>query len=369
MLVLGIDTSCDETAASIVESGRKVLSNVVFSSLKLHKKFGGIVPEIACRAHVESIIYVVKQALDEAKVTLKNIDLIAVTYGPGLVGALLVGISVAKSFCLAYNIRLVGVNHLEAHLDINFINSKIPHSPFIGLVVSGGHTSLIYGNNGRYKLLGRTRDDAAGEAFDKVAKILGLGYPGGPFIERLSKDGDPARIKFPRCFLKKDSLDFSFSGIKTAVLYYVRDHIDRGASCVVRCAPGKTKLDFKEKRDFKTLKRATRHALRTTKVADIAASFQEAIVDTLTAKALLACRIKKVDRIVIGGGVAANSRFRQKMTVAADKSGIMTYWPPKEFCTDNAVMVAGLGYKHYKRNKRFDLSLTAAPNLKFEDIL
>ncbi|MEA3560897.1 MAG: tRNA (adenosine(37)-N6)-threonylcarbamoyltransferase complex transferase subunit TsaD, partial [Candidatus Omnitrophota bacterium] len=226
MLVLGIDTSCDETAASIVESGRKVLSNIVFSSLKLHKRFGGIVPEIACRAHVESIIYVVKQALDEAKVTLKNIDLIAVTYGPGLVGALLVGISVAKSFCLAYNIQLVGVNHLEAHLDINFINSKIPHSPFIGLVVSGGHTSLIYGNNGRYRLLGRTRDDAAGEAFDKVAKILGLGYPGGPLIERLSRDGDPARIKFPRCFLKKDSLDFSFSGIKTAVLYYVRDHLD-----------------------------------------------------------------------------------------------------------------------------------------------
>ena len=367
MVVLGIDTSCDETAVAIVENDRKVLSNVVFSSLKLHKKFGGIVPEVACRAHVESVIYVVRQALREAKVTFKDIDLIAVTYGPGLVGSLLVGISVAKSFCLAYNIWLVGVNHLEAHLDINFINSKRPHSPFIGLVVSGGHTSLVYGNDGRYRLLGRTRDDAAGEAFDKVAKILGLGYPGGPLIERLSRKGDPARIKFPRCFLKKDSLDFSFSGIKTAVLYYVRDHVDRSASCVVRRASEKTKWDIK-KRDFKALKRTTHYAQRTTKIADVAASFQEAIVDTLAAKALLACRIKKVDRIVIGGGVAANSRFRQKLTIAADKSGIMTYWPPKEFCTDNAVMVAGLGYKHYKRNKRFDLSLTAAPNLKFEDI-
>ncbi|MEA3328334.1 MAG: tRNA (adenosine(37)-N6)-threonylcarbamoyltransferase complex transferase subunit TsaD [Candidatus Omnitrophota bacterium] len=365
MLVLGIDTSCDETAVSIVENSRKVLSSVVFSSLKLHKKFGGVVPEIASRAHLEKVIYVIHQALEQAEAGLEDIGLIAVTYGPGLVGSLLVGISVAKSFSLSHKLQLVGINHLEAHLEANFIGKRIPRSPFIGLVVSGGHTSLVYNRKGRYQLLGRTRDDAAGEAFDKVARILGLGYPGGPVIERLSRKGDPQKIKFPRCFLKKDSLDFSFSGIKTSVLYYVRDHVDRSALCVVRRASGKIKRDFEEKRNFKTLERTTHDAQRTAQIADIAAGFQEAVVDTLTAKAISACKTKRVDKMAVGGGVAANLRFRKKLTAEADKSGIKICWPEKEFCTDNAAMVASLGYRQYKKGKRFDLSLTAMPSLEF----
>jgi N6-L-threonylcarbamoyladenine synthase len=374
MLVLGIDTSCDETAASVVEDGRKVLSNAVLSSLELHKRFGGVVPEIACRAHLESINYVTRFSLDQAGVELKDLDLVAVTYGPGLVGALLVGISGAKSFCFAYDIPLIGVNHLEAHLESNFINSKRPSSPFIGLVVSGGHTSLVY-NNRSYKLLGRTRDDAAGEAFDKVAKILGLGYPGGPIIEDLSRNGDPQKIRFPRCFLKNDSLDFSFSGIKTAVLYYVRDHLVPGSLFLV---PGKKARRGIFKNQRSVIKKARARRLKTSnenvgakskeqgaKIADIAASFQEAIVDTLIAKTLLACKLKRSNKIVIGGGVAANSRFREKLTAQADELGIETCWPPKEFCTDNAAMIASLGYRLYKKGERSNLGLTAVPNLEF----
>jgi len=332
MLVLGIDTSCDETAVSVVKNGEKVLSNVVFSSLKLHKKFGGIVPEIACRTHVEAVTYAVDQALTEAKAEFGDIDLIAVTFGPGLVGSLLVGISIAKSFSFAGDIPLIGINHLEAHLESAFIDRVRPDSPFVGLVVSGGHTCLVY-NNGNYELLGRTRDDAAGEAFDKVAKILGLTYPGGPVIERLAEDGDPEKIRFPRSFLGKGSLDFSFSGVKTAVLYYLRDH-----------------------------------SAEEVKVSDIAASFQEAVIDALVAKTLLACRTKQVDKVVVGGGVAANSRLRKRLISDADELNIKVYYPSRQFCTDNAAMVAALGYRRYKRYKKreiSDLSLTAVPNLRF----
>ncbi len=332
MLVLGIDTSCDETAVSVVKNGEKVLSNIVFSSLKLHKKFGGVVPEIACRIHVEAVTYAIKQALTEAKAELRDIDLIAVTFGPGLVGSLLVGISIAKSFSFAGNIPLIGINHLEAHLESAFINRTRPNSPFVGLVVSGGHTCLVY-NNGNYELLGRTRDDAAGEAFDKVAKILGLTYPGGPVIEQLAEDGDPEKIRFPRSFLGRDSLDFSFSGVKTAVLYYLRDH-----------------------------------SAEEVKIADIAASFQEAVIDILVAKTLLACKIKRVDKVVVGGGVAANCRLRKRLISDAAELNIKVYYPSGQFCTDNAAMVAVLGYRCYKRYKKreiSDLSLTAVPNLGF----
>ncbi len=361
MLVLGIDTSCDETAVSVVKNGKKVLSNVVFSSLKLHKKFGGVVPEIACRTHVEAVTYAIKRALTEAKAEFRDIDLIAVTFGPGLVGSLLVGISIAKSFSFAGNIPLIGINHLEAHLEGAFINRIRPNSPFVGLVVSGGHTCLVY-NNGNYELLGRTRDDAAGEAFDKVAKILGLTYPGGPVIERLAEDGDPEKIRFPRSFLGRDSLDFSFSGVKTAVLYYVRDNLERQASGVMCQASGKSKQDFKR------LKRTTQSARRTTHIADIAASFQEAVVDMLVTKTLLACKIKRVDKVVVGGGVAANSRLRKRLIGDAAELNIKVYYPSGQFCTDNAAMVAVLGYRRYKRYKKreiSDLSLTAVPNLRF----
>lgn len=342
MLVLGIETSCDETAASIVEDGERVLSNIVSSSLPLHRRFGGVVPEIACRAHVESINYVLEQALRKASVSLKDIDLVAVTFGPGLVGALLVGISVAKAIAFSSGIPLVGVNHLEAHLQANFLRKPQPLAPFVGLVISGGHTSLVYRASvwGDYEFLGQTRDDAVGEAFDKVAKILGLGYPGGPAIDRLARFGDPERIRFPRVYLKEGSLDFSFSGIKTAVLYYVRDHLGY---------PIGRLTSYSEKR---------RQAIK-----DIAASFQEAVVDTLVEKTLSACRMMQARSVVVGGGVAANSRLREKLTRRLDEVGIKVYFPAASLCTDNACMVASLGYHRHRLGLVSDLSLQAVPNL------
>lgn len=337
MLVLGIETSCDETAASIVEDGKKVLSNVISSSLNLHRKFGGIVPEIACRAHVESINYILEEALRDAKRSFEDIDLVAVTYGPGLVGSLLVGISVAKAIAFAHHLPLVGVNHLEAHLQANFLRRPMAKAPCVGLVISGGHTSLVYraGAYEDYELLGRTQDDAVGEAFDKVAKILGLGYPGGPAIDRKSRVGDPEKVKFPRVYLKKGSLDFSFSGIKTAVLYYVKDHESVIGSRL------------------------------SVSGADIAASFQEAVIDTLIGKVLAACQVKQARLILVGGGVAANSRLRDELTERARKVGIKVYFPSKLLCTDNACMVASLGYHQHMRGLVSNLSLTAVPNLGF----
>lgn len=350
MLVLGIETSCDETAASIVEDGERVLSNIVSSSLPLHRRFGGVVPEIACRAHVESINYVLEQALRKASVSLKDIDLVAVTFGPGLVGALLVGISVAKAIAFSSGIPLVGVNHLEAHLQANFLRKPTPKAPFVGLVISGGHTSLVYRASvwGDYEFLGQTRDDAVGEAFDKVAKILGLGYPGGPAIDRLARFGDPERIRFPRVYLKEGSLDFSFSGIKTAVLYYVRDHIGYPVSRLA---------GYPEKRR-QTGRPANRKAIK-----DIAASFQEAVVDTLIQKTLSACRMMQAQSVVVGGGVAANSRLREKLTRRLGEVGIKVYFPAASLCTDNACMVASLGYHRHRLGLVSDLSLPAVPNL------
>ena len=313
MLVLGIETSCDETSAAIVKNGREVISNEIATSLNFHKKFGGIVPEIASRMQLETIVQVTDNAVKEAKINLRDIGLIAVTHEPGLPGSLLVGTSFSKSISLSLKVPLLSVNHVLSHIYANFLDSPGIKLPFVALVVSGGHTSLFYVKNfTQVKLLGQTQDDACGEAFDKVAKILGMTYPGGPMIEKLAKDGDNKRFKF-RCSGTNGQLDFSFSGIKTAVLYAAKNR----------------KLSIKEKRD-------------------IAASFQETVFDSLVVKSFLACKLKKTNRLVFGGGVIANSRLREKFKAAGAEKGIDCYFPSKTLCMDNAAMVAGLGYQLYK---------------------
>lgn len=327
MLILGIESSCDETAAAVVKDGRELLSNIISSQVKIHKKYGGVVPELASRKHVESIIPVVKEALREASVSLEEIEGIAVTKGPGLVGSLLVGISVAKSIAYAKKIPLIGINHIEAHISAIFLEEKVLPFPFIALVVSGGHTNLYRVNGpGEYYLLGQTRDDAAGEAFDKVAKLLELGYPGGVIIDQLAKKGNGKAIKFPRAFISKDSLDFSFSGIKTAVLYCVRE----------REGP----LSLQEKRD-------------------IVASFQEAVVDVLVAKTLKAAQKKEINRIVLAGGVAANTRLRARLKEEATGLKIDLFVPSPILCTDNAAMVAVVGEHYLKKGITSPLDLNA----------
>ena len=346
MLTLGIETSCDETSVSVTDK-RRVLSNIVSSSVRLHKKYGGVVPEIASRFHVEYILEVLPKALKDAGVGLKDIKLIAVTNGPGLVGALLVGISLAKSLSYSLSVPLVGVNHVLAHLYSSFLSEdSTPVSPFIGLVVSGGHTALFYCKDSyEQRLLGQTQDDAVGEAYDKVAKILKLGYPGGPVIEKralLSKGRN--RIKFTKAFLGKDSLDFSFSGIKTAVLYYVRDREAKGPGARGQ-GPGAV--------------------LSAPEINDICSAFQEVALDTLVEKTFLAAEIHKVKSIVVGGGVAANSRLREKFVeLAKFSAGIKVYFPKREYCMDNAAMVGVLGEELYKKGKRSDLYLSAEPNLE-----
>ncbi|MFH0913352.1 MAG: tRNA (adenosine(37)-N6)-threonylcarbamoyltransferase complex transferase subunit TsaD [Candidatus Omnitrophota bacterium] len=321
MYVLGIETSCDETAAAVVKNGRYILSNVISSSLKEHKKYGGIIPEVAFRSQLETIIGVVDCALKEANLKLKNIDLVAVTSGPGLTGSLLVGVSFARALSLSLGVSLLGLDHLYSHIYAGFLNKERPKLPCVALIISGGHTSLFYLEDfDRIKTLGTTSDDACGEAFDKVAKILGLGYPGGPLIDRLARNGNPRKISFS-CSNTKKPLDFSFSGIKTAVLYLVRAR----------------RLALKDKRD-------------------IAASFQEAVVETVIKKSLLACRMKKIKRLVVGGGVAANSRLRERFYQEAEKEGLKVYFPSIELCMDNAVMVAGLGFQLFKKGYRPDLS-------------
>ena len=324
MITLGIETSCDETAVAVADA-RKILSNKVSSSVHLFSRFGGVVPEMASRYHVEYINSVLKEALDQASVGLSDLGLIAVTEEPGLVGALLIGRSFAKSLSFGLGIPLVGVNHLIAHLYANVMQARAPSFPFIGLVVSGGHTSLFHVKDiDRYKLLGQTQDDAVGESYDKVAKILGLGYPGGPVIEKRARAGDASRIRFPRSQLKKDSLDFSFSGIKTAVLYYARDNLQN-------------------------LKRGMQ---KESLVNDICASFQEAVSDMVIEKTVRGSIKKKAHSIVIGGGVSANLRLREKLNNEAAKYGINVFFPPMEFCMDNAAMVAGLGAALYKKGYR-----------------
>jgi N6-L-threonylcarbamoyladenine synthase len=330
MYVLGIETSCDETSASVVKDGKKILSNTVSSSLEFHKIYGGIVPEIASRMQLEIITQVVDSAVKKAKLSLKDIDLISVTSGPGLLGSLLVGISFAKAISLGLGIPILGVNHVYSHFYANFLNETQIGLPFTALVVSGGHTSLFYVKDfDKIEILGQTLDDACGEAFDKVAKILRLGFPGGPHIEKRAKRGNPKKIKF-RCSGTKNPLDFSFSGIKTAVLYYVRNLENRQTGSLP----------------------AGRQGLTNRQIQDIAASFQETVIDALIEKSLLACKIKKTKQLIIGGGVVANYRLREKFYEAGRIKGINCYFPPKDLCLDNAAMVAGLGYQLFKKGYR-----------------
>ena len=334
MITLGIETSCDETAVAIVEDGRTIRANVVSSSLRLHETFGGVVPEIACRAHVEAIWPVVETALTRAGVTLSDLDVIAVTRGPGLIGALLVGVSFAKALALALGVPLIGVGHLSAHLYAGLMEDPSFAFPFIGLVVSGGHTLLASADvPGTFRPLGETRDDAVGEAFDKVAKLLGLGYPGGPIIERRALTGQARRAPLPKVLGDDGSLEFSFSGLKTAVLYQVRP----------RLAAGPVDDAF---------------------INDMAASFQERAVEVLTRKALAACEHERLDRLLVGGGVAANTQLRERLTEAGRRQGIRVLFPRKELCLDNGAMVAGLGGCLYARGDRASVDVAADPTLK-----
>lgn len=313
MLILGIETSCDETAAAVLEDGRRLLSDVLSSQVDLHRPYGGVVPEMASRRHIEVVDHIVQSALSQAGVCLSNLGAISVTCGPGLAGALLVGISFAKALAYSLKIPLLAVNHLEGHIASVFLEPPEVLFPCITLVVSGGHTNLYYIKEyGRYRLLGQTRDDAAGEAFDKAAKMLGLGYPGGPVIDRLARRGDPTRIRFPRAYLAKESLDFSFSGLKTALLYYVQQQ------------GGVEKLKDQ--------------------LSDLLAGFQEAIVDVLVAKTFWAAEKYRVKTIGIAGGVAANTALRSKLEERAKKSEIRLRLPSPRFCTDNAAMIALAGY-------------------------
>ena len=333
-LILGIETSRDETAAAIVEDGKKIISNVVASQISIHQKYGGVVPEIASRKHMEYIIPVIDKALDESGKKITDLSAIAVTYGPGLIGSLLVGLSVAKAIAYAQNIPLIGVNHLEAHIYANFLERNEIIPPFVCLIVSGGHTSLVYIRHfGEYELLGQTKDDAAGEVFDKIAKFLNLGYPGGPIIEKLAKEGDPSSIKFPRPILNDKSYDFSFSGLKTAVIYHIKK-LDKGNKNIP--------------------------------VSDILASFQQAVTDVLVGKTIKAALKFKTKQIVLAGGVAANSFLRREIKEKANLLNIKVFYPSISLCTDNAAMVASAGYYKFKENKKSSLSLDAVSRLPLE---
>lgn len=336
-LILGIETSCDETSAAVLAGGHRVLSNVISSQIAIHQPYGGVVPEIASRQHLEQIIPVIDAALTEAGITLRDLDAVAVTYGPGLVGALLVGVAQAKA--LAYGIKkpLIGVHHLLGHIYANLIERPDLDLPTLCLVVSGGHTSLVrWDSHEALTVLGTTRDDAAGEAFDKIARELGLGYPGGPIIEKMAKKGNPEAIPFPRAWLEKGSLDFSFSGLKSSVLNYLHNARQRGEEI---------------------------------SVPDVCASFQEAVVEVLVEKSVQAAEMEKIKLITLAGGVAANQYLRESMLAAAQKRGMEVVWPRLIYCTDNAAMIACAGYYRYLAGDDAGLDLNAIPYLPLEEAM
>ncbi len=330
--ILGIESSCDETAAAVIKNGREVCSNIIFSQIELHKLYGGVVPEIASRKHIEKINQVIKEALSKASMELEDVDAIAVTYGPGLVGALLVGVAEAKAIAYAANKPLVGVHHIEGHIAANYIENPDLEPPFMCLVVSGGHTHLVkILDYDKFEIIGKTRDDAAGEAFDKVARAIGLGYPGGPKIDKLAREGDKEAIVFPRAKVEDNAFDFSFSGLKSSVLNYLN-----------QCEMKQIEVN----------------------PADVAASFQYAVIDVLTSHAISAVKKMGMDKLAIAGGVASNSSLRESLKQACDKEGIRFYHPSPIFCTDNAAMIGVAGYYAFQNGVRHGLDLNAVPNLK-----
>lgn len=332
MNILAIESSCDETAAAVVQDGRKVLSNIISSQIEIHKLYGGVVPEIASRKHIEKVIQVVDEALKEASLTMDEIDAVAVTYGPGLVGALLVGVSAAKSIAFAHNKPLIGVHHIEGHISANYIENEELEPPFLCLVVSGGHTNLVIVKDyGEYEVLGKTRDDAAGEAFDKVARAIGLGYPGGPKIQKISEEGNKDAIAFPRAKVADNPFDFSFSGLKSSVLNYI---------------------NFCEMKGEEINK------------ADIAASFQEAVVDVLVSHTIEGAKQLGFKKIAMAGGVASNTVLREEMKEACERRGFKFYHPSPILCTDNAAMIGAAAYYDYKKGLISGLTLNAVPSLK-----
>ncbi|MBE5943034.1 MAG: tRNA (adenosine(37)-N6)-threonylcarbamoyltransferase complex transferase subunit TsaD [Lachnospiraceae bacterium] len=330
--ILAIESSCDETAAAVIKNGREVCSNIIFSQIELHKLYGGVVPEIASRKHIEKINQVIEEALTVAAIQLEDLDAIAVTYGPGLVGALLVGVAEAKAIAYASNKPLVGVHHIEGHIAANYIENLDLEPPFMCLVVSGGHTHLVKVlDYDQFEIVGRTRDDAAGEAFDKVARAIGLGYPGGPKVDALAKEGNKEAIVFPRAKVDGNEYDFSFSGLKSAVLNYLN-----------QCEMKQIEVN----------------------TADVAASFQYAVIDVLTTHAIKATKEMGMEKLAVAGGVASNSSLRESLKNACDKEGISFYHPSPLYCTDNAAMIGVAGYYAYKNGVRHGLDLNAIPNLK-----
>ncbi|MCP1110660.1 N6-L-threonylcarbamoyladenine synthase [Lachnospiraceae bacterium PF1-21] len=332
VLILAIESSCDETAAAVVKNGRQVLSNIISSQIDIHTLYGGVVPEIASRKHIERINQVIEKALVDAGVTLSDIDAVAVTYGPGLVGALLVGVAEAKAIAFATGKRLIGVHHIEGHIAANLIEHKELEPPFFSLVVSGGHSHLVKVKDyGEFEIIGRTRDDAAGEAFDKVARAIGLGYPGGPKIDKVAKEGNPEAIEFPRASVGDSPYDFSFSGVKSAVLNYIN---------------GQKMKDAK------------------INVPDVAASFQKAVTDVLVSHTIQAAKDYDMKTITMAGGVASNSALRQAMKTACAENGFKLYYPSPVYCTDNAVMIGVAAYYEYLKGVSDGWNLNAVPNLK-----
>ncbi len=332
VLILAIESSCDETAAAVVRNGREVLSNIISSQIALHTLYGGVVPEIASRKHIEKCNQVIEEALKQANVSFADITAIGVTYGPGLVGALLVGVSEAKAIAYATRLPLIGIHHIEGHICANFIENKELEPPFICLVVSGGHTHLVVVRDyGVYQIIGKTRDDAAGEAFDKVARAIGLGYPGGPKIDKLAKEGNANAIEFPRAHIEGSPYDFSFSGVKSAVLNHLNICKMKGAEI---------------------------------NTADIAASFQASIIEVLVSRAVQAAKEYKLDKIAIAGGVASNSGLREAMKQICQQEGIAFYYPSPIYCTDNAAMIGVAAYYEYQKGTRHGWDLNAVPNLK-----